>query len=74
MSRFTIFESITLLYLKDLRAINKTISHFFIIIVEVSIEQAIVLIFVVKDKEQTERTSGLSSTSASLMTLVRRHR
>jgi len=42
--------------------------------VEVSIEQAIVLVFVVKDKEQIERTSDLSSTSASLMTLVRRHR
>ncbi len=30
--RFTIFESITSLYLKDLRAIKKIISHFFIII------------------------------------------
>ncbi len=32
ISRFTIFESITSLYLKDLRATKKTISHFFIII------------------------------------------
>jgi len=32
MSRFTIFESIASLYLKDLRATKKTISHFFIII------------------------------------------
>ncbi len=32
ISRFTIFEFITSLYLKDLRATKKTISHFFIII------------------------------------------
>jgi len=32
MSRFSIFESIMSLYLKDLRATNETISHFFIII------------------------------------------
>ncbi len=32
ISRFTIFESITSLYLKDLRATKKTISRFFIII------------------------------------------
>jgi len=32
MSRFTIFEFIMSLYLKDLRATKKTISHFFIII------------------------------------------
>ncbi len=32
MPRFTIFESITLLYLKDLRATKETISSFFIII------------------------------------------
>ncbi len=32
ISRFTIFEFITSLYLKDLRATKKTVSHFFIII------------------------------------------